>query len=534
MSETGTYSDALLTLTADGALIVNAPLSNTSILGGTASINQLWKRTQAGNIVSAAIPNMALTAPSSGGTLTVSPLAAGNTGQVWNWGNGQMVAVNAGKQKLVGGTLSPAQETTILTVSGELGSAVTLASPPASGITGNDLWYTLPHAMPFGSSTTIRNAGDGNSPGLFLSMVDKADTSGGYEIQVGGTQSSPTFSMWQYQFPGYLVNNANDDIVLSLEPEANGNPVAPAYTSNVVAYPRQPRPQAFQLWDITPEGCIINRFNGEALTIPPPTSTPVTASNVITATIATDPGTSWQVWEYAPGMALQAVLQQPMLPFPAFTGDALTVYQKISAKLGLADGVRSQYMNMAAPLNNYQSEMNLMLTGMLFDNIKSGGSTPTAAEIQNCGNVITRLNREIAAVVAVQGLFQQATALYLSLSQGQVMTLEEMITACALPNGIKTIVPPPKPKKKKSWIGDLIEGITYTALNVAGSFIGDPEAGTELSFAAKTVKNGFPASPTSCLPALTPSRPRSRRPAHPYPKRSPRCRRRKTISITTR
>jgi hypothetical protein len=490
--EPGSGSNALLTIADNGTVCLQQPLGGLQYSNSPAAINQLWKRTPAGNIVSAAIPNFALTAPASGGAITASLLEAGNASQVWTWGNGQAITVHGAKQKILAGTLSPGQQNTILSTSGTQGSQVTLAAAPTSTATNNELWFVLPHAMPYETSTTIRNAGDGSSPGLFLSLVDKADSSGGYEVQVGSTPDNATLSMWQYQYPGFIVNNANESIVLSLAPEANGSPVAPAYTSNVVAYLRQPRPQAFQLWDLTAEGRIVSRYNGQALAIPIPGSTPVVSSNVVTAYIESDGGAAYQVWEFAPGMALQSVLQQPALPFPAFTGDALTTYQKISARLGLPDGVRSQYMNLAAPLNTYQSEMNGILTGMLYDSIQSGGKTPTQADIQNCGNVINQLNKEITAVIAVQRLFQQATALYLSLSQGQVMTLGELITSCELPNGIKTIVPPPKPKKKKSWIGNLIEGITYTALNVAGSFIGDPLAGEEASGVAKIVKNGFP------------------------------------------
>ncbi|WP_126245020.1 RICIN domain-containing protein [Chitinophaga rhizosphaerae] len=491
-SAPGTAPGSLLTLAENGSICVQPPMGGPKLKNGAAAINQLWKRTLSGNIVNALIPNMALTAGTSG-ALAMSQLEAGNDSQIWNWGNGQFIVDSQTNQKLPAGSLSPSQGNTILSTSGGAGSGVSLTSAPTSGVTDGELWFVLPHAMPFETSTTIRNAGDGKSPGLFLSLLNDPDVNGGYKVQVGAAQNDPTATIWQYQYPGYIVNSANDNIVLSLEPEANGNPVAPAYTNTVVAYARMPKPALFQLWDVTAEGLIVNRNNGQALAIPIPASTPVATSSVVTAAIATDMKTAYQYWEFAPGMALQTVLQQPSLPFPAFASDLETAYQKISAKLGIPEGVRTQYLNLAAPLTTYLSEMNLMLTGMLFESMQSGGKTPAQSEIQNCGNVIARLNKEITSVMAVQQLFQQATTVYLSLSQGQVLTLDELITASSLPNGINTKVPPPPPKKKKkSWIGDLIEGITYTALNVAGSFVGDPEAGKEVSGAVGIVKDGFP------------------------------------------
>jgi hypothetical protein len=59
----------------------------------------------------------------------------------------------------------------------------------------------------------------------------------------------------------------NPEIVLSLQADKSGTIENPQYQSNVVAYPRQPGAQLFQLWTATNDGQIINEYNYDALAI---------------------------------------------------------------------------------------------------------------------------------------------------------------------------------------------------------------------------------------------------------------------------
>jgi hypothetical protein len=455
-------SKLLMTLANDGSLCLQPPLGQTDIPGGQASIVQLWKRTLAGNIICASLPNLAITA--SNGKLTLSPLVAGDAAQIFTWTNGQLTGPQAEQYPI--GAL--ANQGNVLSVQDTGGATIELT--PLNQGTADTLWSVSPHAMPFEESTTLCNL----KAKLFLTLDDKTAAGGGYQVNVGPISSDPTLSTWQYEYSGHIVNSADENIVLSLELADGSQPSSPVYGTNVVAYPRQPLQQLFQLWDISIEGLIVNRYNGQALSIPTPTSTPVSTAPAITTPISgttrADYKNAYQVWDFSPGMALQTLLVQPYIGFPEWGDDsAQSLYSHISQLLGVPGGVRTQYPNLAAPINSFQSGLAMIGLFESYYNLSSHGITITDSEMVGYENIASQLNKEMTAVSAVQALFQQLTTLYLSLSQAQEMTLSELITACALPDGLKTPVAPPPPKKKRGWIGDLVEGLLYTGINlVAG------------------------------------------------------------------
>jgi hypothetical protein len=457
----GAGNKAFMTLAEDGSICTQPPLDQTGIPGGQASLVQLWKRTLSGNIISAMLPGMAITA--ANGSLTLSALVAGNPDQIFSWTNGQLLGPK--NEHYVTGAL--ANQGNVLVAQGTAGGLVSL-SP--SGTDGTQ-WTVAPHAMPFEESTTLCNL----QAGLYLTLEDKAATGGGYLVNIGalsGSGQDPALAIWQYQYPGYIVNGANDSIVLSLELDSGSGPGSPVYNTNVVAYPRQPEIQLFQLWDISTEGLLVNRYNGQALTIPAPASTPAVPVAVITAAISGADRASYlaayQIWDFAPGMALQTLLAQPAIAFPGWNSNSYEerAYYALSTVIGVPAGIRTQYSNLAAPMSSYQSMMAQYLLVNVYYNLSSGGTTVPGSELVMFSDLAELLNGEITAIVAVQSLFQQLTTLYLSLSEAQEMTLSELITACALPDGLKTPVIPPSPKKKKAWIGDLVEGLLYTGINL--------------------------------------------------------------------
>ena len=223
---------------------------------------------------------------------------------------------------------------------------------------------------------------------------------------------------------------------------------------------------ACQLWVTTGDGIIYNRQNGLVLTV----NGTYDAKNpkpvpVITSALASEPGPD-QVWDIGPGKGLQSILAQPGQPFPAAEGDA-AAYEYVDKQLGLTrTTLRQQYANLAAPLASYQLAL----------------ATMTPGSFQNWNAIVAQLINELTAAIAVQSLFQQIGSLHVNLGLQQAMGLEQLITALEVSD--KQIQ---KPKQSRSWIWDIVDGVVYTALNVAGAWAGDPEAGSQFERGSKQI-----------------------------------------------
>ncbi len=471
---------ALLSVTTDGNITLAAPVGGLTTPTGQAAIYQLWRKTIDGFIVSATNPNLALTALGQNKGIGVALIDADNTNQRWFTGYSQFntVMVNGKAEKIIAGTIESVGCSQILN-----NAALQDMPSQSQTYTANELWYISSQAMPFGESTTIGNWAYAGNNGLYLTLAEKAESG---VVQVSG-QSIPdnsTYSMWTYEFPGYLVSNVNDELVLSLELGTGGTTESPVFTDNIVVYRRQPGAQSFQLWTVTNQGLIINQCNGKALTVPAPSSPPALSYSITTTSIQSGAVSPGQVWDFSPGRALQVVLQQPAVAFSTGTQDEQKAYDYLCSELGLPGGIRPQYQNLTAPMSSYQTEINMIAVGLVTGKIKPKNFEMTAADIPILQDVAMQLQKEITAVISVQLLFQQATTLYLSLSQAQDMMLAELVTNCAFTDPINTKVPPRK--KSKSWIWDLVEGILYTGMNLAGAGMG------EIKGAGFVVKNVLP------------------------------------------
>jgi hypothetical protein len=492
LTEPGTEIPYLLTAVRDRSVCLTPQPEGYVLPQGQAAINQLWRKTLNGNIVSAINPNLVLTAPSAG-NVTLAPMQSDSANQQWFWGYSQTTIIGTeGQSKSVAcGILQNVGQSQVLWALSASNINVTLQQAATTNNTANQLWYMFPNGPVYEQSTTIRNIGGTDEvAGLFLSIPAKPDSSKIYAAAVNEQSGDQALFMWLFSYPGFIVSAINSDIVLSLEVGPGSTAQNPVYTNNVVAYFRQPGAQPFQLWTADTAGTIINQYNGLALAA----SAASAPSSVITTALASnhaDAKTSLQLWDFSPGMALQTTLAQPPVPYPAWTTGQATAYTAICNELGLPGGIRAQYANLAAPLNNYQLQINLIALPLINDGgVLLNGNKPSKEEVADWVSVVTQLNKEITAATAVQLLFAQATALHLSLSQAQAMTLSELVTGCALPDQLQTKIKPQK--KKRSWIGDLIEGVAYTALNVAGSFVDDPEMGKQAALGVKFVKNGLP------------------------------------------
>lgn len=461
----------LLTAWPTGQVLSMPPQDRMIVGGGVPGINQLWRMTMQGAIVSAVNPNLALTGNDSG-DVSLAPWN-GSTDQQWAWGASAALQSTIGQDEDIRcgvlQNLGQPDEVLFAGPADTFHQPITLQSEKGYSAAGSlqnypgAFWYVVPFLPAFDQWTTIRSLA---ADGLFLNLPVQPTKDVGYQATVGPQNSS--LSTWQFAWPGYIVSATNPEIVLSVWWDETTT------TFNVVAYPRQPGPQPFQLWTAMPDGALVNRKNGQAMTV----SGTAPGSTVITTTLSGSP-TKTQQWEFSPGTVLQTVLAQPPAPYPeAATQGETKAYTYINQSLGLSpDRLRAQYANLAAPLASYQSRLNALPPPPPSDDVSTSEWT----------DVVGQLNDELTAVIAVQTLFQQVTALYLELSQAQAMALSEAVTAAELPDGMQTTVKPKK-KGKWGWLTEIVEGLVYTGLNVAGGIYGDPNAGKQLF----SLTNGLP------------------------------------------
>lgn len=465
-----------LTASDRGDVMVGPPSGGYALAEGQAGVNQLWRITTSGNVVSALNPNLGLTAGGANG-LSLQPILGSSADQQWIWGDPVSMTLDAHGKSVTwpSAVLQNVGTGQVLwqTGNGYPNNAVTLQNASTDQDTDHQLWYILPSLPSFDQCTTIRNT---SGTGLFLTLPAQPNNQT-YTASLANREGNPSLSLWTFTYPGYISSALDPGIVLSLEVDAaNSTGSTPVYTTNVCAYPLQPGLAPFQLWTATPDGLLFNQYNGMALTA----SSNSAPTGVTVAPLSSDPVTARQVWEFCPGVHLQTLMAMPTEPFGAWNAAQTTVYNYINTALGLTTAdIRAQYSNLSAPLTSYQVIISVMPQTIL--------SGATSADWVS---VVTQLNKELLAAVAVQSLFQQVTNFHLSLSQAQDISLSEAVTAAALPNQMNTKVQPKK--KNKSWIGDLVEGLAYTAMNVAGSFVADPALGKELSMGGKFIKNGLP------------------------------------------
>ncbi len=471
-----TQSPNTIYLTAGtmGEVMVGPPSGGYVLAEGQAGIDQLWRITPSGNVVSALNPNLGLSAGGPNG-VSLQPIEGISTNQQWLWGDPVPMTLSGHSQTWPSAPLQNIGKGQVLwqTGNGYPFNTVTLQDASSNEDTSNQLWYVLPFAPAFDQYTTIRNTA---GSGLFLTLPAKSGDQG-YTASLANRSGDPSLSLWMFTYPGYITSALNPHIVLSLEVDTSTSTGGtPAYTNNVCAYPLQPGLAPFQLWSATPDGLLLNQYNGMALTAIANTA----PTGVNTTPISANPETAMQLWDCCPGVHLQTLMTMPTQPFVTWDAGQAIVYSYINTALGLSVAdIRAQYSNLSAPLMSYQVLINAMPQATL------SGATST-----DWTSVIAQLNQELMAAIAVQTLFQQLTDFHLNLSQAQEISLSEAVTAAALPNQMNTKVQPKK--KNKSWVGDLVEGLAYTALNVAGNFVAEPELGTELSKGGDFIKNGLP------------------------------------------
>jgi hypothetical protein len=457
-----------------------APAMGTDVLpDGQPASNQLWRMTLDGQICCAICPQLVLTGATDG-SVQLAPPTNGAAGQSWAWGpgteiehtrNGKAIKTPQGVLYCLGldttKNVLALQKPLALYENPVSLCALQTDSSGSPGGYPQQLWDVQPALPGYDQWTTIRSGLSTTTADLVLNIDQDAITPGMPVITYPMVANQPN-SIWQFTSSGQIVSAVDSQAVLSVEPG----------TDHVVIYPMQPGEPRFQQWRAGVDGVIYSLANGKVLTAAPD------EGNVTVAALVRDkdgaPQAS-QAWEFSPGALLSTIVAQPAVPFPGAKGTPeAAAYQAINTALGLTVGtnsLRMQYTNLAAPLAGYLGRLSLLACP----------STPSFTPSQWTDTVL-QLSEELTAAIAVQALFQQLNNLHLALSQMQSLTLNEMVLLVGLSDD-STV---PDAKRHRNWIFDIAMGVVYTALNVAGSFIGDPEAGEELSMGAKFVKNGLP------------------------------------------
>jgi hypothetical protein len=463
----------------DGGLYAVAGLGHDILPAGQPASNQLWRMTLDGQICCAICPQLVLTGAADG-SVQLAPPSTGGVGQIWAWGAGAEVenTVAGKKVKIPQGVLycvGLGTSANVLALRNPLGlynnpASLLALQTDSGGSPGGypqQLWYVQPSLPGYDQWTTIRSGLSTTTADLVLN-VDKDAITPGTPVITYPIEANQPNSIWQFTSSGQIVSAVDSQAALSVQPG----------TDNVVIYPVQPGEPRFQQWRAGVDGVIYSLANGKVLTAAPD------EGNVTVAALVRDkdgaPQAS-QAWEFSPGALLSTIVAQPAVPFPGTKGtpDA-AAYQAINTALGLTagtNGLRMQYTNLAAPLAGYLGRLSLLACP------STSSFTPS-----DWNAAVLQLSEELTAAIAVQALFQQLNNLHLALSQMQSLTLNEMILLVGLSNH-STL---PAAKRRRNWIYDIAMGVVYTALNAAGSFVGDPEAGEELSMGAKFVKNGLP------------------------------------------
>ncbi|WP_395680957.1 hypothetical protein [Inquilinus sp.] len=474
----------ILTPVANGNVYAAPPLAD-----GTPLLSQLWRMTTDGKVANALNPKLLLTLDLSGAepAVLVRPVD-GDTPRVhqqWIWYGGHQIddPKDESRKVTVAALVSPGPTNYVIEVGQRPGSGdgpgiiqITAEEMSQSGPLPGQLWFVAPHLPAFDQPINIRSGlGDGKSQ-YFLSIPTENLASGTQATLISGDTKGPG-AAWQFTTDGQIVSSLNPALALSAATDGQG----------VCASTLQPGSPRFQLWMPTPDGLIISRMNGQALTAS------VGNDGSGSVSLAAPPGSgsipASQRWHCTTGLELQTVLAQPRLPWP--TPDepsdralAGSIYTYINQQLGLPNsttlGLRTQYVNLAAPLQSYQLRISTMACPSQFSGSTfSNGSNAWAS-------VIAQLDTEMTAVLAVQALFQQVQDLHLALTEDQSESLSALANAMNLAEDTKLQMPT---KRSHAWIWQIVSGVLYTSINFAGAMIGDPEAGSQSERLVKGIKN---------------------------------------------
>src|SRR5262249_14785780 len=297
---------------------------------------------------------------------------------------------------------------------------------PAAG-DATQRWNLVASGPPVGSPFALVNSVDANGNSQVVSIY--------YQVLGPGTpvylETLTPFShgqLWLYTTAGTIVCAEDSNLLLTAPSPGSALGGAP------LVAPANP---AFQTWSFA-QGALINLATGQALTV---------ASPLQVQPLASPPGGN-QTWSWTPGYPLTAILAEPPVEFPEFTGEQLTAYQFINSQLAntLPDvqpfDLRAQYTNLGAPLSAWIADID--------------SYQPTAGVSQTDWAAVTQqLVLELTDAVSIRNLFAQYNAFHQSAFASSIALLNQIGTDISV--------------SESTTVGSvgtaLLEGVIYTVLS---------------------------------------------------------------------
>lgn len=204
--------------------------------------------------------------------------------------------------------------------------------------------------------------------------------------------------LWAFTPAGQLTNRLNGFVLDVFQGNASPD-------TQLISYPAKTPPASNQQWTLASDGTLTSGLGQLVVGLQ-------SESPGAPALSQAPSGASTQVWQPIPAYPLQAILAQPAVPFPTFSGDQATALADIQAALGF--DVRAQYLNLAKSTSTLAAQI---------DAVPRPGSISAA----DWDAVVAQLHLEIGMVADVRALFVQYGLFHTALFEDQGARLNALI-----------------------------------------------------------------------------------------------------------
>ena len=264
---------------------------------------------------------------------------------------------------------------------------------------------------PTGWTYLLSATGTQSAP--MVANIQNNDPNRGAQIIVYPLTPNSLNELWLFTAEGYIISGLRPLMCLT----ADGD--------NVVSTPVTEFRDARQLWTLSSDGTIASRVDNRVLTVG---ALGVEGyPNVGVADLAS-PLPPEQIWSIYPDNPLTRILTQEPEPFPtapAGSGPAIAYAAILSQLGGPGFDLRTQYLNLAAPLAAWLSAILTM-------------PCPDGVDNADWDAVQQQLGRELTAAIAVQTLFANYTVCHQALFSSQEAILNKAIVDASIDTSSKT------------------------------------------------------------------------------------------------
>ncbi|QSQ19133.1 hypothetical protein JY651_27705 [Pyxidicoccus parkwayensis] len=330
---------------------------------GSGSINDLWRLTPSGYIVSALSPELVLglgTYANGVQPVVTCEVKVGDDTQLWTLGSGSAYGMPDAST-----IINKATNQALAVQNGDFTAGANVVTIPLSGDTpAAALWTanlssTQPSAVE--GQTAVTSGPTTSPPVPLVANIQGNSASGGAAVILWPLQSvppglQPPFSgvnwpnnnIWRYSIDGYITSDLMPDFVLTAMPD-----------NSVVMYPKQTITAPAQQWNISASAVkwsgmplqvlkIANVQYGGLLTMPD--NALDTSIPLVLAQEGSTASAYQQAWYNTNGYPLDVIVGQMPLGFPTSSASqAISAYNYISTTIKptvtSAQGIRGEYTN---------------------------------------------------------------------------------------------------------------------------------------------------------------------------------------------